>query len=148
MPFHNTSDEDLTAIISTCAQKPVRNEIAENSFTVMGKVVKAFLVKPVGPNGEVPKAVKPDTTAAYGRYLAVSVAECNGCHTKRDMAVHIQVNRLPAVMISKDSSLPILLLIPAEEFITGASKILSTVFAWANFILTARCRGIHSENER
>jgi len=87
MPFHNTSDEDLTAIISYLrAQKPVRNEIPENSFTVMGKVVKAFMVKPVGPDGEVPKAVRPDTTAAYGRYLAVSVAECNGCHTKRDMA--------------------------------------------------------------
>ena len=145
MPFHNTSDEDLTAIISYLrAQKPVRNEIPENSFTVMGKVVKAFLVKPVGPDGEVPKAVKPDTTAAYGKYLAVSVAECNGCHTKRDMAGHIQVNHLPAVMRSKDSSLPILLLIPAEEFITGASKILSTVFVWANYILTARCHGIHS----
>src|ERR1043165_1427501 len=87
MPFHNTSDEDLTAIISYLrAQKPVRNVIPENSYTVMGKVVKAFLVKPVGPEGEVPKAVKRDTTAAYGQYLAVSVAECNGCHTKRDLA--------------------------------------------------------------
>src|SRR6185369_3534800 len=87
MPFHNTSDEDLTAIISYLrAQKPVRNVIPANSFTVMGKIVKAFLVKPVGPEGEVPKTVKRDTTASYGRYIAVDVAECNGCHTKRDMA--------------------------------------------------------------
>jgi mono/diheme cytochrome c family protein len=87
MPFHNTSDEDLTAIISYLrAQKPVKNEIPANSFTVMGKIVKAFLVKPVGPEGEVPKTVKRDTTASYGRYIAVDVAECNGCHTKRDMA--------------------------------------------------------------
>ena len=87
MPFHNTSDEDLTAIISYLrAQKPVRNVIPENSYSVMGKLVKAFLIKPVGPDGEVPKAVKRDTTAAYGQYLAVSVAECNGCHTKRDLA--------------------------------------------------------------
>ena len=87
MPFHNTSDEDLTAIISYLrAQKPVRNVIPENTYGVMGKVVKAFLIKPVGPDGEVPKTVERDTTAAYGKYLAVSVAECNGCHTKRDLA--------------------------------------------------------------
>jgi mono/diheme cytochrome c family protein len=30
--------------------------------------------------------VTPDTTANYGRYLAMNVAECNGCHTKRDFA--------------------------------------------------------------
>jgi len=87
MPFHNTSDEDLTAIISYLrAQKPVRNEVPPNSYTVMGKIVKAFLIKPVGPDGEVPKTVKHDTSAAYGRYLAVNVAECNGCHTQRDLA--------------------------------------------------------------
>src|SRR6476659_5121469 len=48
MPFHNTSDEDLTAIISYLrAQKPVRNVIRQNTYGVMGKVVKAFMVKPV-----------------------------------------------------------------------------------------------------
>lgn len=87
MPFHNTSDEDLTAIISYLrAQKPIRNEVPANSYTVMGKIVKAFLIKPVGPDGEVPRTVRHDTTATYGRYLAVNVAECNGCHTKRDLA--------------------------------------------------------------
>jgi mono/diheme cytochrome c family protein len=87
MPFHNTSDEDLTAIISYLrAQKPIRNEVPANSYTVMGKILKAFLIKPVGPDGEVPKTVRHDTTATYGRYLAVNVAECNGCHTKRDLA--------------------------------------------------------------
>jgi len=87
MPFHNTSDEDLTAIISYLrSQKPVRNVIPENTYGVMGKVVKAFMIRPVGPDGEVPKTVDRDTTAAYGKYLAVDVAECNGCQTKRDLA--------------------------------------------------------------
>jgi mono/diheme cytochrome c family protein len=87
MPFHNTSDEDLRAIISYLrAQKPVKNEVPENKLTVLGKVIKAFMIKPVGPSGEVPKSVTPDTTALYGKYLAVSVAECNGCHTKRNLA--------------------------------------------------------------
>src|SRR5687767_807880 len=87
MPFHNMSDEDLTAVISYLrAQKPVRNEVPENELNVMGKLVNAFMVKPVGPDGEVPKKVTKDSTAAYGKYIAISVAECNGCHTKRDLA--------------------------------------------------------------
>jgi mono/diheme cytochrome c family protein len=87
MPFHNTSDEDLTAIISYLrSQKPVRNEIPKNELNALGKIVKAFLVKPVGPNGQIPEKVPRDTTAVYGKYLALSVAECNGCHTKRNLA--------------------------------------------------------------
>lgn len=86
MPFHNTSDEDLTAIISYLrAQNPVRKQIPENEFNLMGKVVKAFLLKPVGPNGEVPVNVKKDSSAEYGKYLAVNVANCSGCHTNRNM---------------------------------------------------------------
>jgi mono/diheme cytochrome c family protein len=86
MPFHNTSDEDLTAIISYLrAQKPVRNEVPKHQLNVLGMAIKAFLIKPVGPAGEVPVAVKADTTIEYGKYLAMNVANCNGCHTKRDM---------------------------------------------------------------
>ena len=86
MPFHNTSDEDLTAIISYLrAQKPVRKEVPEHTFNTLGKVIKAFMIKPVGPDGEVPVAVKKDSTAEYGKYLAIAVSNCSGCHTKRDM---------------------------------------------------------------
>jgi mono/diheme cytochrome c family protein len=86
MPFHNMSDDDLTAVISFLrSQKPVVNKIPDNTYTVMGRVVKAFLIKPVGPSGDVPESVTPDTTANYGKYLAMSVANCSGCHTKRDL---------------------------------------------------------------
>lgn len=86
MPFHNTSDEDLTAIISYLrAQKPVKHEVPEHTFNTMGKIVKAFLIKPVGPDAEVPVSVKRDSTPEYGKYLAVAVANCSGCHTKRDL---------------------------------------------------------------
>src|SRR5687768_13273334 len=62
MPFHNMSDEDLRAVISYLrAQKPVRNQVPDHQLNVMGNIVKAFMVKPVGPDGEVPTAVKPDT---------------------------------------------------------------------------------------
>ena len=86
MPFHNTSDEDLTAIISFLrSQQPVKNKVPENTTNIVGSIVKAFVLKPSGPTGTVPKAVKKDTSAAYGKYLAVSVANCYGCHTNRDM---------------------------------------------------------------
>lgn len=87
MPFHNMSDEDLTAVISYLrAQKPVYNKVPDHDLNILGKVVKAFMVKPVGPDGPVPATVKKDTTAAFGKYMAMSVAECNGCHTLRDMS--------------------------------------------------------------
>jgi mono/diheme cytochrome c family protein len=86
MPFHDMSDEDLAAVISFLrSQKPVHKVIPEHEYNTTGKVVKAFLVKPVGPSGLVPKSVKRDSSAAYGEYLAMSVANCNGCHTQRDM---------------------------------------------------------------
>jgi mono/diheme cytochrome c family protein len=86
MPFHNVSDEDLTAIISFLrSQKPVKHKVPEHTTTALGKVIKAFLLKPEGPKGDVPKTVKRDTSAAYGEYLAKSVANCYGCHTNRDM---------------------------------------------------------------
>ncbi|MBL7709083.1 MAG: cytochrome c [Chitinophagaceae bacterium] len=86
MPFHNMSDEDMTAVISYLrSQKPVRNEVPGNEFNVLGYAVKAFLIKPVGPEGEVTSSVKVDSTANYGKYLANNVANCVGCHTERDM---------------------------------------------------------------
>jgi mono/diheme cytochrome c family protein len=86
MPFHNISDEDLASIISFLrSQQPVKNKVPDNTYNVLGRVVKAFLLKPSGPSGPVPKSVKRDTSAAYGKYLAISVANCRGCHTKRDL---------------------------------------------------------------
>ncbi len=86
MPFHNMSDEDLVAVISYLrAQKPVRNEVPDHKLNVLGKIVKAFLGKPAGPDGEVAQSVKRDTTAVYGKYIADNVANCKGCHTERNM---------------------------------------------------------------
>lgn len=86
MSFHNTSDEDMTAIISYLrSQKPVMNEIPQNEYTVLGRILKAFVIKPSGPSVEIPKLVKADTTVEYGKYLAFSVANCRGCHTDRDL---------------------------------------------------------------
>jgi mono/diheme cytochrome c family protein len=87
MPFHNTTDEDMTAIISFLrTQKPIQNKVPDHSLNVLGKAVKAFMIKPVGPDGEVAKQMSRDSSAAYGKYLANNVANCNGCHTVRDLS--------------------------------------------------------------
>ena len=86
MPFHNASDEDLTAIISYIRTiDTVKNEVPKHDFNLLGKFIKAFMLKPVGPDGEVPVSVKQDSSVEYGKYLATYVANCRGCHTNRDL---------------------------------------------------------------
>jgi mono/diheme cytochrome c family protein len=86
MPFHNTSDDDLTAIISFLRHQPaVKNEVPANKLNLLGKAVNAFLLKPAGPSGHVAAVIKRDTSSAYGEYLANSVANCRGCHTDRNL---------------------------------------------------------------
>ncbi len=86
MPFHNLSDEDLVAVLSFLrSQPPIKNEVPSASMNFLGKAVKAFLIKPVGPDGEVRKSVKQDTTVEYGKYLAHYVTNCKGCHTNRNL---------------------------------------------------------------
>ncbi|TDH25217.1 c-type cytochrome [Segetibacter sp. 3557_3] len=86
MPFQNLSDEDLTAIISYIRSAPAeKNVVPEKKLNALGYVVNAFLIKPVAPTATPLKSVKPDTTAAYGEYLANNIANCKGCHTNRDL---------------------------------------------------------------
>jgi mono/diheme cytochrome c family protein len=86
MPFYDLSDEDLTAIISYLRTEPaVNHPMQKNEWNLLGKIVKAIgMITPKG-DGNVPSAPAPDTTAEYGHYLAESVANCRGCHTKRDL---------------------------------------------------------------
>ncbi len=85
MPFYDLSESDLTAVISFLrTQAPVKNKRPQHEWNFLGKAVMAFLVKPTG-DGDVPESPAIDSTAAYGKYLAASVANCRGCHTKRDM---------------------------------------------------------------
>jgi mono/diheme cytochrome c family protein len=87
MPFQDLSDEDLKAIISFLrSQEPVKNQVEDSEFKFLGKALMAFgVITPMGPKNTPPKSVTRDTTAAYGKYLANSVANCYGCHTDRDL---------------------------------------------------------------
>jgi mono/diheme cytochrome c family protein len=86
MPFYDLSDKDLTAIISYLRTEPaVNNPVPQNEWNFLGKLVQAFgMIKPSG-DGNIPPSPKPDSTIEYGKYLANSVANCRGCHTKRDL---------------------------------------------------------------
>ncbi len=85
MSAQNFSDEELTAVISYLRSvKPVRNPVPNHEYNIMGRVIKAFMLKPQGPAGQPVKAIAVDSSANYGRHLVMSVANCNGCHTKRD----------------------------------------------------------------
>ncbi|MFA6455868.1 MAG: cytochrome c [Bacteroidota bacterium] len=86
MPFHDLSDEDLTAVISYLRTlPPVNHTVVNREINFLGKAVVAFIITPVGPTGEPPKETTIDSTSAYGKYLAHSVANCVGCHTERNM---------------------------------------------------------------
>lgn len=86
MPFHETSDEDLQALISYLRTLPVvKHEVKTFEPNLLGMVLNALVFKPVGPSHEVPKSVSKDAGIAYGEYLATSIANCKGCHTDRDL---------------------------------------------------------------
>lgn len=88
MPFQGMSDMDLKAVISFLrSQQPVKIQQAKSQQpTLLGKAVFTFgLIKPETPKSPPPASVSIDSTAEYGKYVANYVANCVGCHTKRDM---------------------------------------------------------------
>ena len=87
MPFQELSDEDMVAIISFLrSQAPVKNEVSRSQYSFLGKMLLAMgAIKPEGPKNMPPAQVLKDSTVAYGKYLANSVANCVGCHTERDL---------------------------------------------------------------
>jgi mono/diheme cytochrome c family protein len=85
MEYQNLSDEDITAIISYLrTTQPVKYEVPENDYNLLGYAILAYFIRPEGPKETPPARVIPDTTVEYGNYIAGSLANCKGCHTIRD----------------------------------------------------------------
>jgi mono/diheme cytochrome c family protein len=87
MPFWDMADEDLVAIVSFLrSMEPVKNEVKENDWTFMGKLVRVIassfqpIEQPSPPSYAPPMAA----TIERGEYLSRYVANCVGCHTNRD----------------------------------------------------------------
>jgi mono/diheme cytochrome c family protein len=86
MTFQETSDEDLTAIISYLRlQEPVTNKIEPTEYQFMARALIALGLLPIRDTTIVPaKSVTRDSTAEYGSYLVRGLSNCMGCHTKND----------------------------------------------------------------
>lgn len=83
MPFTDLSDEDLRAIVSYLRSRPpIEHAVPANHYNLLGRVAKAFLLEPRGPTRPIRAHVTPGPTVEYGEYLANSVANCGGCHTR------------------------------------------------------------------
>jgi mono/diheme cytochrome c family protein len=85
MTFNGMSDDDIVAIISYLrASEPVERAVPAHDISMLGKIMLRFAIKPnFSEEHKKFTATKPDTTALYGKYLAYSVTNCNGCHTRR-----------------------------------------------------------------
>ncbi|TMQ68122.1 MAG: cytochrome c, partial [Candidatus Eisenbacteria bacterium] len=59
--------------------------VPAHRFSLLGMVVKAtLLASPVGPSGTPSSRSPRGATVENGRYLVEAVADCGGCHTRRD----------------------------------------------------------------
>lgn len=86
MPFANLADDDLVAVISYLRSRPaLEHAVPAHDVSLIGRFAKAFILEPTGPSSTPPKSIVPAPTSEYGAYLANSVGNCGGCHTKRSM---------------------------------------------------------------
>lgn len=84
MPFADLADRDLQAIISYVRTlAPVSDGAPASDFTWVGALAIGSFLEPQGPTKPPPSELTPERSAAYGRYLAHTVANCHGCHTRR-----------------------------------------------------------------
>ncbi len=83
--FAHLSDEDLGAIVAYLRQAPpVDRELPKSKLSFLGRALVGFGVMPALVADRTPsvthaRAVAPDSTAEYGRYLA-DIGGCRGCH--------------------------------------------------------------------
>jgi mono/diheme cytochrome c family protein len=84
MPFAELADRDLQAIVSFMRTLPSVSESAPpNDLSWLGSFAINVVLEPQGPRLPPPSQIAPERTAQYGRYLAHTVANCHGCHTRR-----------------------------------------------------------------
>ncbi|HYQ01242.1 MAG TPA: cytochrome c [Polyangiaceae bacterium] len=86
MPFAELADDDLMAVISYLrTTQPVHHAVPAHEPNLLGYVVRAWVLEPVGPKTTPEKHAPHGPDAENGRYLAHHVANCVSCHTRMDM---------------------------------------------------------------
>jgi mono/diheme cytochrome c family protein len=84
MSYNAMTDDDIVAILSYLrSAKPVENYVPAHDLTLLGKALMRFIIRPnvSGERSIYGRQTRHD--CRYGKYLAYSVANCNGCHTER-----------------------------------------------------------------
>jgi mono/diheme cytochrome c family protein len=83
MAFADLTDRDLRAIISFLRTlRPVPAD-DQHDLSPLGALAVRVLLRPQMPTSPTRAEMEAEPTAKYGRYLAHTVANCNGCHTRR-----------------------------------------------------------------
>jgi mono/diheme cytochrome c family protein len=86
MRYEDMSDSDLVAVLSYLRiLPPVPHAVPRSRYNFLGKITKAYFLKPFAPAALPPSAPPRSETAAYGGYLANAVSTCASCHTARNM---------------------------------------------------------------
>lgn len=86
MQYPDLSDADLAALISFLRTlPPVTHAVPPSAYNPLGAITKAWFLGPFGPERPAPPGPPPSPSAAWGGYLANSVATCAACHTARNM---------------------------------------------------------------
>jgi mono/diheme cytochrome c family protein len=90
LPFKDTfadmAEGDLVAILSYLRTLPPEpGAPPKETINLFGKITLAYFIRPYGPAVAPPPALVPDTSAAYGGYLANVLGRCGSCHTPRDL---------------------------------------------------------------
>jgi mono/diheme cytochrome c family protein len=137
MPFANLADDDLTAVISYLRSRPaIHNRVPDHDMNVVGRIAKAFLLEPTGPTGTPPTHVEAAPTAEYGKYIANSIANCAGCHTRRNMRTGVPVGVAFAGGLEVESHLT-----PGVKFVTPnltPDPATGHITAWSEEMFVAR----------
>lgn len=86
MPFTTMSEYDVKSVIAYLRTlEPVKNEVPPTEPNLLGKALLRFVIRPVTPETPPIENIEKDSSTLYGKYLSESVANCRGCHTKRDL---------------------------------------------------------------
>jgi mono/diheme cytochrome c family protein len=84
--YADLAEDDLVAIVSFLRSLPASPGIAPASnINILGKLTLAYFLEPYGPAAAPPSHLEPEPTAAYGSYIATTLAGCRTCHTARNL---------------------------------------------------------------
>jgi len=84
--FADMAEEDLVAILSYLRTlPPLPGAPPTEQVNLIGKITLAYFIEPYGPADAPPERLRPDSSVAYGSYLANTLGRCGSCHTPRNL---------------------------------------------------------------